>query len=367
VLGALLGAVILFADVVAPLFQPILLAAAMSILTSPILCEPLNRWLARRWPEMKPAVRHRISGIAATVALLAVGLAPILIALVSQADTLSDLIAKIKGVVLRDPATIQGIVDTVVAQIEQVNAHYQRLRLPAADIGAWVKRFLAESSDVNSAVVSLIFTGTGVVAQFVLSIVSLTYFNIDGPRIARALLGYAPLTDDQRQRLVQQHRCVVLRLLTDTVATAAVKGIVLGTIIWTVDRFLGSASLPWLPITVAASLITLLPLVGVTMVWLPFAGLAWSQHDYFSAILLAAACWSSNFYLDRWRERIGRRLHERTELLGFLLLLGVIGGVLSYGTEGLIIGPFAVVMIMTIGGAWLPLYLASPDAPRDSC
>jgi predicted PurR-regulated permease PerM len=205
------------------------------------------------------------------------------------------------------------------------------------------------------------------VAQLALSVVSLAYFNVDGPRLAAAVLSYAPLTEEQRCRLVEQHRRVVLRLLTDTVATAAVKGLVLGTVVWGWDQVRGSGSLPWLAIVLAASLITLLPLVGVTMVWLPFAGLAWSQGDHVGAVALAVLSWGANFVMDRWRERIGRRFHERTDWIGFLLLLGVIGGVLSYGPKGLIIGPFAVVMVVTVGRAWLPLYVTAlaPDPPPD--
>lgn len=362
VLGALVGALVLLGSVVAPLFEPVLLAAAIAILTGPVLCEPLNGWIAARWPSLHADMRHRIAGIAATVLLLLIALAPLIVAVVSQADTLGDLVDRVRGLLLRDPATIQGIVDMVVAEVEEINAHYKRLALPAERIGEAVKEFLAASTNVNSAVLSLIFTGTGTVAQFALSVVSLAYFNVDGPRLAGALLSYAPLTDEQRRRLVEQHRRVLLRLLTDSVATAMVKGAALGTIVWAADKVLGAGSLPWLPIAIAASLITLVPLVGVTMVWLPFAGLAWSQGDWFGALVLAAACWGANWFLERTRERIGKRLHERTDWLGFLLLLGVLGGVLSYGVKGLVIGPFAVVMVITIGRAWLPLYVAEAES-----
>ena len=109
---------------------------------------------------------------------------------------------------------------------------------------------------------------------------------------------------------------------------------------------------------------SLLPLIGVTIVWLPFAGLAWTQGNYVGAIVLAIACWSADFGLGHLRERVGKRLHDRSDWLGFLLLLGIIGGLLSYGLRGLLIGPFAVVMVITIGRAWLPLYVAEPADPE---
>lgn len=359
-LAALVAAVLLLADVVRPLFEPILLAAALAILTGPVLCEPLNRTIARRLPGLSGGARRKIAGIAATVALVALAVAPLVLIVISQADNLSELVEKIRGIVTRDEATIRGITAAVVAQVEEINAHYRRLQLPAQEIGKAVHDFLAESSDVNTAFLSFFFAGTGTVAQIALALISLAYFNIDGPRLAGALLGYAPLTAEQRQRLVIQHRGTVLRLLSDSVATAAVKGIALSSIVWVVDHTLGSGSLPFTPIAIVAALVTLLPLIGVTIVWLPFAGLAWTQGNHLGAAVLAVACWSTNFALDRLRERIGRRLQEKTDWLGFLLLLGLIGGILSYGPKGLVIGPFAVVMVITVGRAWLPLYVAEP-------
>lgn len=364
-LAAMAGAVALFADVVAPLFEPILLAAAVAILTAPVLCQPLHGFFARRFPGLSPTARSRLAGIAATAALVLLAVAPLVFAVVSQAENLSDLVGKAKGVVMRDRATIQSIVDAVVAQVELINSHYKRLNLDVAAIRKTIEQFLLESSDVNTAFITFLSGGTVVVAQVALALVSLAYFNIDGPRLARAILAYAPLTTEQRLRIEDQHRRVVLRLLTDTVATAVVKGIVLGSIVYGVDHLFGPASLPFVPVATVAALITLLPLVGVTIVWLPFAGLAWSQGNHAGAIVLALACWTSNFFVDRTIGRLGNRLHERTDWLGFLLFLGVIGGLLSHGPKGLVIGPFAVVLLVTIGRAWLPLYVTGSGASEE--
>ncbi len=212
ILAALVAAMMLLVKVVAPLFEPILLAGAVAILTAPVLCAPLIRWTERLLPGMSPAARRKLAGIAATLTLVLLAVSPLIFTVVSQAENLSDLIDKVRGIVTRDKATIDGIVDAVVAQVELINANYQRLKLPAEEIGKTVRQFLAESSDVNSAFLSFLFAGTGTLAQIALALISLTYFNIDGPRLASVLLGYAPLTEEQRSRLVDQHQRVVLRL-----------------------------------------------------------------------------------------------------------------------------------------------------------
>lgn len=362
-LAALVGAVWLLVDVVAPMFEPILLAAALAILTSPVLCDPLNDRMARRFPKLRPSIRHKIAGLAATIALVLLALTPIFLVILGQADNLGELAEKIRGLAMREPETIQSITDSLVAQVREIKHHYEKLPIDPERVGSAVKEFLSDTKDVNSAFISFFLAGTGTVAQVALALVSLAYFYIDGPRLVAGLLEYSPLTEVQRNRLVEQHKRVVLRLLSDTVATAVVKGIVLGGIVYIVDQLLGSGSLPFLPIAIVAALITLLPLVGVTMVWLPFAGLAWTQGNRIGAGTLAVLCYGSNFLLDHYGDKLGSKLHARTDWLGFLLFLGVIGGLLSHGPKGLIIGPFAVVMVITIFRAWVPLYV---DEPADA-
>ena len=51
-----------------------------------------------------------------------------------------------------------------------------------------------------------------------------------------------------------------------------------------------------------------------------------------------------NYLISRIRARMGRRLHEQGAWLSFMLFLGIIGGILSYGPQGFIIGPMAVIL-----------------------
>jgi predicted PurR-regulated permease PerM len=54
---------------------------------------------------------------------------------------------------------------------------------------------------------------------------------------------------------------------------------------------------------------------------------------------------------------------------GFLLFLGIVGGVLSFGWTGLVVGPMAVVVLRVLLGFWLPLYgvgTREPDTDTDT-
>jgi len=55
-------------------------------------------------------------------------------------------------------------------------------------------------------------------------------------------------------------------------------------------------------------------------------------------------CLFSNYLISLIRVRMGRRLHDQGAWLSFMLFLGIIGGILSYGPQGFIIGPMAVIL-----------------------
>ena len=58
---------------------------------------------------------------------------------------------------------------------------------------------------------------------------------------------------------------------------------------------------------------------------------------------------------------VGHRVNARSSWLSFGLFLGFIGGILTFGTKGLVIGPMAVVFTSTFTRFWLPLYgIANP-------
>jgi hypothetical protein len=80
------------------------------------------------------------------------------------------------------------------------------------------------------------------------------------------------------------------------------------------------------------------------MVWLPLSSLVWGQGKPITAIILALLSLLLNYLISRARAGMGQRLHQQGAWLSFLLFLGIIGGILSYGPQGFVIGPMAVVL-----------------------
>ena len=149
----------------------------------------------------------------------------------------------------------------------------------------------------------------------------------------------------------------MLRLLNDTIALAVTKGVILGLFIYWIDHQWGTGLVPSVPLILLAMALTLLPVVGLTMVWLPIAILSWSSGYHMAAVVLSLGSLVIHFSIEYLYHRIGRHIDDaRHAWLGFLLFLSLVGGLLSFGVAGFIIGPMAVVLVETLGSFWLPLY-----------
>lgn len=365
-LTAIVASIFLLGYVVAPLFEPILLAAALAMLTAPVLFEPIERMLARRLPNLDESLRRRSAGVGATVALGAAIVAPVVVFVVSAVGSIRDVADLALGVVMRNQERLTDLELMIQRELKRINEVYPKLNLDAPGMAEGVRDFLEEATDMSGTFLSFIASGTGAVAQLALAIIALAFFYVEGPRVARAILLYSPLRDDQQESLLRMHRATVLRLLNDTIANAVAKGIILGAIVWATNRFLligGTASLPlpYIGAAIVAGVITLLPLVGVTVVWLPLA-IGWlNAGEYVAAAVVAIGCFLANFYIDRFRDRVSRSIDESSSWRSFLLFIGLVGGLLSFGIKGLIIGPMSVVLVSTVCSAWLPLYGGPTD------
>ena len=114
-----------------------------------------------------------------------------------------------------------------------------------------------------------------------------------------------------------------------------------GTVLALIAHFVGGF---FLPVFLLGGFIGLVPVVGSAMVWLPLSSLVWTRGEPLTAIIMAALSLFLNYLISRIRSRMGRKLHEQGAWLSFMLFLGIIGGILSYGPQGFVIGPMAVIL-----------------------
>ncbi|MCB9742831.1 MAG: AI-2E family transporter [Alphaproteobacteria bacterium] len=356
-LAVLVIAVWLTLRVFAPLRDAILLGTAIAVLTSPVVFEPINALAARWFPGLQRATRRNVVALISTIVLLIGLVSPGVFAVIGAIGDLREGFDIFVGVAMRDAEQIQRLADIITEQALRLQLEY-KLPIEAQEVRTQFLQALNEAGNFAPTFLSFLFKGTGsIIAKYILAFVVSTFCYANAPYLVRLILDFSPLDEEQSRELLHTHRVAVLRLLYDTIALALVKGFVFGVVMWTFAKLFGLAFFDNIVlVSLLAAFISLVPAVGVTVVWVPMALVLWNEHQPWAAALMVVLVYGVNLLIDAGHRRLGRRLGERNRWRGLALFLGIIGGVLGFGLEGLIVGPTAVVITAVLGSFWLPLY-----------
>jgi len=210
---------------------------------------------------------------------------------------------------------------------------------------ASAQQFLAERLQVLAgalAASTLLVVGGAVVAvvQMVLVVFTLFYMFRDGDRIRRALYEILPVERMQMHDIAIRTRDVIAATIYGVLVISAIQG-TLGTIIFSI---LGLPSpLLW---GVVMFFLSMIPMAGAFLVWVPAAIYLALTGSYVKAIVLVA--WGilvigsiDNFLSPRL---VGRRarLHE------LLIFFAVLGGLEVFGVLGVVLGPVIVAITLAL-------------------
>ncbi len=341
-------AIWLLASVLAPLRDPLLLAMAIAAMTYPVIYKPIEAHFGHFFPKVNPTIRKQICGPIGAIALVFIVLSPLFLIMISAIPSLSEAFWVLIGIAKQDPDAINTFANIIKHQAESIQALYHKLPIDPDLVHTEVTAFLTH--DFNVVFMDFLNKGSSTLAELILAIVSLAFFYAHGPRLVHVFLDYTPLSPTQQNEMAQHHFQVIARLLNDTIGTAVAKGITLGLIAWLLT---GTS---FLLVAILAGFMSLLPIVGLTMVWLPLAALSWSHGNFLTAIGIAVLSLGCNYGIDWVRNHVGRKIHDRDAWTGFLLFLGLVGGIISFGAKGFVVGPMVVVITSVLGRFWLPMY-----------
>lgn len=354
--------VALMAGVVGLVFWPILptalVAASLAALTYGALFAPVHRLAIRLLPGLRPEWQRRGAAGAATLLLVLLVASPVLLLLVTALGGIGPTTTVIIGLALRDGAQVERAADVIAGQLAAMRSLMPALPVDPEAARAALIDTLSHSN--AEAFYGYLFTGTGgLVARMVLGVVFLFACYDQGAHLAQRMLMLLPLDEAQRDDLQRRFRHASLRLLNDTIAMTVAKGLALGLLAWLI------ADVPFSVVAAVAAFVGLIPVVGYATVWLPIASFLWTHDHLGRSITLVLSSLMVAWLIGHAGRRLTKTLEPHGLWMGFLLFLGLVGGLLGFGLAGLVVGPLAVVLLRVIGGFWLPLYgvgTAEPEA-----
>ena len=322
-----------------PLFEFILFAVSLAALTYPIFYLPIERLGRKFLPRLQKQRRSELCAVTATLLLLLVLFSPFVLLLFQASGSIHDITRTVWSLALGEEEGRNALIDSVANGVSEIQSIYPRLPIDKDQTVQFVSNLVGDTREFSGTFLEFLFKGTrGFVAELALALIALSFLYAHGGGFLNRAMKLGGFEQEEVNTWFQLHRKITLRLLSDTVLTSLIRGIVLALVAYFVGGFF------FLPVFFLGAFAGLVPVVGSAMVWLPLSSLVWTRGEPVTALLMAGLCLLMNYFVTRARIGMGRRLHEQGAWLSFMLFLGIIGGILAYGPQGFVIGPMAVVL-----------------------
>lgn len=303
------------------------------------ITHPMYDWLHRQ---------IRYGPVAAMLMVLFVTL----VVLVPLAFLLIELVDELRGIIATlDVGTLEAQFTEVMNRLleilgmepSQPGSGPGLLDVIVPSLNAFISRFASNLLGVIA---------EGLIGTFVMLYV-LYYAYTDGHRFVDTIRDILPLQAHQRDLLIEEVGNVIQGVLYGHVLTAVVQAVLggIGFYIFGVPNVVFWSALMFI--------LSLLPIVGPPVVWLPWGVFLLLSGDTFNGIglLIYSAIMVSSLDNILRPKLIGDRAHIHP----VVVLLGVLGGLAVFGFSGLILGPLVLSIFVTIVGLYRTEFVAKMD------
>jgi len=302
--------------------------------------------------------RHAASGLTLliVVLLLVLPLIAVLGVVLNQAMRVTGSITPVVERFLAEPTYLDQQLERIPG-IEHIAPYRAEIVMRAGDVVNAVGGFLIGSlSNTTRGTVSFIF-------HFFILLYTIFFLLVDGPTMLRRILSYLPLTQEDGQLMKDRFVSVTRATIKGTIVIGIIQGVMAGIAFWAVG-------IPdvvfW---TVVMILLSILPLIGAALVWVPAAIILAATGNVLQAVLLVIFCALIVGSVDNvLRPRLVGR---DTKMHDLVILFSTLGGLLVFGPVGFIIGPVLAGLFVTVWEIFGTAYrgvlhpLAEPiDVPR---
>ncbi|MBE0425697.1 MAG: AI-2E family transporter [Nitrospirae bacterium] len=312
------------------IFRPFLIPIAWAIVLS-ILFYPFYTVILRyiRW---KPAASFFV-----LIVILLIIIGPIsylsfllvreLGALTGYAD--AERIEAIKNI------TRHPIIKTLVERITSLlNVTEEELHMTVSENMTQLGRQLL--SGIRRGI-SEIITG---LLNFIFMAISIFFLLKDGPGFLKRVLEYMPFHDEQKNRLVNKIKDIVI----STMYGGVVVGLAQGTVGGFAFALLGiSSPVIW---GFAMAIASFLPLIGPFIIWMPASVYLVIKGEILKGIILAVIGAFGISLIDNLLRPI--IIGTRTKMPFILLFFSVLGGIKLFGLIGFIMGPMIMAVLALV-------------------
>ncbi len=169
---------------------------------------------------------------------------------------------------------------------------------------------------------------------------SFFFFLMDGDKLIKHILYYLPLDDKNEGLLLSRFRSVTIATLKGTAVIGFLQGSLAGIGLWVCN--IPNA----LFLSVAMMLLSVVPGIGAALVWIPACIYLAANGQWVLALGLFAYCALLVGSIDNvLRPKL---VGSDTQLHELMIFFSTLGGLLTFGLPGFIIGPIIAALFVTV-------------------
>jgi len=317
---------LLFFSVVRVFFITILLAAIFAGLMS-----PLYGWLVRVMRGRRALAS--VLTLLVMILVVVVPLTALLTVVVEQAVQLTTTAGPWIQTQVQNPDVfvqkLQGL-----AIYEDIAPYREQILTRLGELAGTAGSFAASSlQSMTMGTVAFLF-------HAFLLLYAMFFFLMDGSKLIQRIMYYSPLETDAERRLISKFVSVARATIKGTLVIGAIQGAGAG-------LALGLAGIHsavfWSVLMVVLSII---PGVGTALVWVPAVIYLFVTGHVLSGILVTIWCALVVGSVDNLLRP--RLVGKDTQMHDLLILFSTLGGLLTFGVAGFIIGPIVAALFVAI-------------------
>ncbi len=328
------GFLILLVIAISLIFFAMVRSFLMTMLLAAILSgmvHPLYRWLVKLLRG-----RKALASVVTTLTVFVVIIVPLLgIAgiVVAQAIDISNSVTPWVQQQIGQPNELDRLLDRIPF-MDALTPYRDQIVQKLGELVAGVGSFLVSRLAATTRGTAVFFF------KLFIMLYAMYFFLIDGAKVLDKILYYMPLTAKDENRMVEKFVSVSRATLKGTFVIGLVQGGLAGMAF----AVLGvNGAFFWGTIMAVLSII---PGVGVALVWIPAAGYLLAIGRPIAALLLTLWCAGLVGTVDNvLRPRL---VGKDTKMPDLLILLGTLGGLVLFGAAGIIVGPVVAALFVTV-------------------
>ena len=313
------------------IFQPFLTAIVAAAILSALFRKPyhsLMKWLPGHSPSLSALLTCLL-----VILIIVTPLFLILSLAIGEAGNLYHSLGQ--------EATLQMLIERSINSIRHLpysDVFFQEETLNREQI-------LNEIKTLSQHAIGLLQTAYQSVSQFFFWVFvmffTLYYFLIDGKKVLHSLMQLSPLRDAHDRLLVEKFVSISRATLKGTIVIGIIQGFIGGFMFWIVG--VPSPAI-WGLVMVLFSII---PMVGSAIIWVPAAVIMFLLGQIWQPIFILAVGFGVISVIDNvFRPKL---VGKDTQMHPLLVFFASLGGIITFGLAGFIIGPIIISLFMALG------------------